>query len=47
MTDKEMLVKINGIGDAKAIEILAAIELGRRIFVEKRYEKKNYFSPFI
>ena len=39
--NREMLVKINGIVDAKAIEILAAIELGRRIFVEKRYEKKK------
>ena len=42
--NKEMLVKINGIGDAKAIEILAAIELGRRIFVEKRYEKKKKYN---
>ena len=42
--NREMLIKINGIGDAKAIEILAAIELGRRIFVEKRYEKKKKYN---
>ncbi len=34
------LKKINGIGDVKAIEIVSAIELGRRIFLTKM-EKNN------
>ncbi len=37
------LIKYPGIGITKAIQIKASIELGRRIF----YEKKNYFGEII
>ena len=38
---KEQLLKIKGIGEVKAIELLASIELGRRIYLEKNKEKKK------
>ena len=41
---KEQLLKINGIGLTKAIEILSAIELGKRIFITGKQLKKIKFS---
>lgn len=35
----ESLCNIRGIGEVKAIELIASIELGRRIFLEKNEEK--------
>lgn len=42
--NKEMLININGIGDAKAIELLAAIELGKRIFINKNDKKGKKYN---
>lgn len=39
------LKKINGIGEVKAIELLATIELGRRIFLEKEESLKKLDNP--
>ena len=39
------LKKIKGIGDVKAIEFLAAIELGKRIFVRKKKELLKLENP--
>lgn len=36
----EKLTKINGIGQAQALTLLASIELGKRIFTKKDYNKK-------
>ena len=42
---KEQLLKIKGIGKVKAIELLASIELGRRIYLEKiQKNKKQKFN---
>ena len=40
----EELIKINGIGVAKATTILAAVELGKRIST-KKLEKKQFITP--
>lgn len=39
------LMKIKGIGSSKAIELLAAFELGKRVTREKYIEKKKLHSP--
>ena len=39
------LLKIDGIGSAKACDILAAIELGKRIFVRKKKELLKLENP--
>ena len=39
--NKEILIKEKGIGIVKAIELLAAIELGKRLFVKKDDDKKS------
>ena len=36
----EKLINIKGIGQAQALTLLACIELGRRIFLKKNYDKK-------
>lgn len=41
----EELKKIDGIGEVKAIEILASIELGKRIFLKTNKELKKLKSP--
>ena len=41
--NKETLTKIKGIKNAKAVELLATIELGRRIFTTPKYDKKLLF----
>lgn len=41
----EEMTKIKGIGECKASQILAAIELGKRIVLESRKEKKKVSSP--
>ena len=33
------LSKINGVGNIKAIELMAAIELGRRVYLEDNYKE--------
>jgi len=40
--NKEKLLKIKGIGEAKAVELLATIELGKRIFTKKNTLKITY-----
>lgn len=40
----EELIKIKGIGEVKAIELLASIELGKRVAL-KQESKKKIFSP--
>ena len=41
--NKEMLINIKGIGETKAIELLAAIELGKRLFIiPEIIDKKKY-----
>ena len=42
---KEDLIKIKGIGEVKAIEILATIELGKRIFLQKPKKLKKLQNP--
>lgn len=39
------LTKIKGIGEVKAIELLASIELGKRIFLEKNKKLEKIASP--
>lgn len=39
------LIKINGIGEVKAIEILAAIELGKRMSSSERIKLKKLATP--
>ncbi len=39
------LTKINGIGEVKAIELLAAIELGKRIFLKEPKKLKKLSTP--
>lgn len=39
------LLSIKGIGMVKAIEIMATIELGRRIYLEKTKKKDKYNNP--
>ena len=39
-----MLTKIKGIKEAKAITLLASIELGKRIFLEKENQKKQKYN---
>lgn len=41
---KEQLLKIDGIGTTKAIELLSAIELGKRIFINGKQLKKMKFT---
>lgn len=41
----EELVKIKGIGPTKAIQLLATIELGKRLLNERRHEKQAIRSP--
>ena len=36
----ERLINIKGIGQAQALTLLASIELGKRIFMKKNYDKK-------
>lgn len=40
----EKLINIKGIGQAQALTLLACIELGRRIFLKKDYDKKYILS---
>ena len=42
---KENLMKISGIGEVKAIELLAAIELGKRIFLIPKESLKKLDHP--
>ena len=39
------LTKIKGIGEVKAIELIASIELGKRIFIKKEEELITYKNP--
>ena len=39
------LTKIKGIGEVKAIELIASIELGKRIFLKEKPTNKNLTSP--
>lgn len=39
------LTKVKGIGEVKAIELLASIELGKRIFLNKQKEYKKLDTP--
>ena len=39
------LIKIKGIGEVKAIELIASIELGKRIFLKEKTNKKDLTSP--
>lgn len=39
------LIKIKGIGEVKAIEIITAIELGKRIFSYPKKELKTFHNP--
>ncbi|MEG2351636.1 MAG: DNA repair protein RadC [Bacilli bacterium] len=41
------LININGIGAVKAIELLAAIELGRRVYYEKELDNNLKFNSSI
>lgn len=40
----ESLTKINGIGKVKAIELIASIELGKRIFFKSDKKQKRYIN---
>jgi len=40
----EKLINIKGIGQAQALTLLASIELGRRIYLKKDYDKKYVLS---
>lgn len=42
--NKEMLTSIKGIGPTKAIEVLAAIELGKRIFIKNEIETNTIYT---
>ena len=42
---KEDLMKIKGIGEVKAIELLASIELGKRIFLKQTKKLKKIKNP--
>ena len=39
------LIKIKGIGEVKAIELLAAIELGKRIYIKEQKNNKRLKNP--
>ena len=39
------LIKIKGIGEVKAIELIASIELGKRIFLKEKTNKIDLTSP--
>jgi DNA repair protein RadC len=39
------LIKIKGIGEVKAIELIASIELGKRIYLKDKTKKNNLTSP--
>lgn len=39
--DVNMLTKIKGIGKVKAIELISALELGRRVYKDNDYKKKQ------
>lgn len=41
----DKLCRIKGIGKVKAIQLLSAIELGRRLMTAERREKLNFTSP--
>lgn len=41
---KEQLLTIDGIGTTKAIELISAIELGRRIFLNNQQKEKIHFN---
>ena len=41
--NKEILIKEKGIGEVKAVELLAAIELGKRLFTKKDLEEKKKY----
>ena len=41
----ENLIKIKGIGEVKAIELLAAIQLGKRIFLKQSTPKEKMDNP--
>ena len=43
----EELTKIKGIGEVKAIELLATIELGKRIFLKRTKQLKKLSTPKI
>ena len=38
-------IKINGIGKVKAITLLASVELGRRIALDKKESSVNFYEP--
>ena len=42
--NKERLISIKGIGEAKAIELLATIELGKRLFITPDYNAKTIYN---
>lgn len=42
--NKEMLTSIKGIGETKAIELLAAIELGKRLFIIPETKSKKIYN---
>lgn len=42
--NKESLLKIKGIGEAKTSELLAAIELGKRMYIIKNNNKKMIYN---
>lgn len=44
-TSIQSLKKIRGIGNTKAIELMAAFELGKRVYLEKFVEKRKLHSP--
>ena len=39
------LIKIKGIGEVKAIELIASIELGKRIFLKEKTKKQELTTP--
>ena len=41
------LMKIDGIGKVKAIELKAALELGRRVYADNKIEKKKLNSDYL
>ena len=43
-TNKEILTKIKGIGTAKAVELLATVELGKRIFINNINDSKTKYN---
>lgn len=43
-TNKEILTKIKGIGITKAVELLATVELGKRIFINNINDSKTKYN---